>query len=456
VSLDDTRPQKARQLELPLWTKGEVPTSLRSEEVSAAVNEPETPGRGGLLERVVARDNLMAALNRVRKNKGSPGVDGMKVSELADHLRVHWPRIREELLTGTYKPQAVKQKLIPKDGGKTRMLGIPTVLDRFIQQALLQVLQSIFDPTFSEHSHGFRPKRSAHDAIRAAQRYVEGGKTVVVDVDLSKFFDRVDHDILMNRVARRVADRRVLRLIRSYLTAGMRVGGIVTERREGTPQGGPLSPLLANILLDEVDKELEKRGHTFARYADDSRVFVASQRAGERVLTGLRKLYRRLKLVVNEEKSAVAPYTERPFLGYAMYPKKKGGVGLAPSEKSVQRLRATVRRMTRRQIGKSVNTVTAWLRPRLRGWSNYFKLAAPHTLRPLDQWVRRRIRALILCQWKTCKNTTRNLRKLGASPRQIRRITGCHARWWFAAGAPCHPVLTNRYLANLGLVSVGR
>jgi group II intron reverse transcriptase/maturase len=271
------------------------------------------------MERVLSRPNLLAALKRVRKNKGSPGIDGMTVDELPDWLRAHWVRVREELLTGTYQPQPVQRQLIPKTGGGKRALGIPTVLDRLIQQALLQVLQPQFDPTFSQHSHGFRPGRRAHDAVREAQRYVQDGRRWVVDVDLKSFFDRVNHDVLMGMLSQRIADKTVLGLIRRYLEAGVMANGVTVERHEGTPQGGPLSPLLANVLLDVVDKELEQRGHAFSRYADDCNVYVRSERAGQRVMRLLRKLYARLRLQVNEAKSAVAPSLTRSFLGFALW-----------------------------------------------------------------------------------------------------------------------------------------
>ena len=278
-------------------------------EAPPAGNGDERLGSSDLMEQACERRNLQAALKRVRQNAGSPGIDGMTVEELSGHLRVHWPRLREELLAGRYRPQPVRRVTIPKPGGGERELGIPTVLDRFIQQALLQVLQPLFDPTFSDASYGFRPGRSAHDAVRRAQAYVQEGRSFVVDIDLEKFFDRVNHDMLMGRLAKRIADRRVLRLIRRYLDAGVLANGVVMERHEGTPQGGPLSPLLANVLLDEIDKELERRGHAFVRYADDLNVYVRTQRSGERVMTSLRRLFAKLKLRVNEAKSKVTRAT---------------------------------------------------------------------------------------------------------------------------------------------------
>ena len=305
--------------ELAQGCKGEAPTALRSGEALTATTETERSGASGLMGKVLERRNLQAALKRVRKNKGSPGIDGMTVDELPDYLRAHWSVLREQLLSGTYRPAPVKRQLIPKGNGGMRELGIPTVLDRFVQQALLQVLQPRFDPSFSEHSHGFRPRRRAHDAVREAQRYVQEGRRWVVDVDLERFFDRVNHDVLMSRLAKRVEDTRILGLIRRYLDAGMLADGVATERHEGTPQGGPLSPLLANVLLDEVDKELEKRGHAFVRYADDCNVYVRSKRAGERVMELLRRLYARLRLRVNESKSAVDRATNRKLLGYSFW-----------------------------------------------------------------------------------------------------------------------------------------
>jgi len=307
------------QLELPLEGRGEAPRRERSGEATAAVRRDERSGTDDLMERIVERGNLVRALKRVRANQGSPGVDGRTVDDLVADLREHWPVIREQLLTGRYQPSAVKRVEIAKPGGGMRQLGIPTVLDRFIQQAVLQVLQPRFDPSFSESSYGFRPGRSAHDAVCQAQRYVQSGRRWVVDVDLEKFFDRVNHDILMGRLVKRIADARVLRLIRRYLEAGVLCNGVVQERHEGTPQGGPLSPFLANVLLDGVDKELERRGHRFVRYADDCNVYVRSKRAGERVMQGLVSLYAGLHLQVNPAKSAVAPVWERSFLGFSFW-----------------------------------------------------------------------------------------------------------------------------------------
>ena len=453
--LTDKLPQMAIQLALPFMGEGEARNAERSGEATVAAEEPAAPGMGDLMARLLERQNLKVALKRVRENKGGPGVDGMTVQQLGPYLRDNWPRLREQLQTGTYQPQPVLQKLIPKGNGKTRTLGIPTVVDRFIQQALLQVLQPIFDPSFSKHSHGFRPGRSAHGAITEARKFVLEGKTWVVDVDLEKFFDMVNHDILMGRVARRIKDGSILRLIRRYLNAGIMADGVVMQRRKGTPQGGPLSPLLANILLDEVDQELEKRGHAFVRYADDSRVFVRSRRAGERVLRTLRRLYGRLRLVINEEKSAVAPYWERPFLGYIMFPAKTTEVGLGPARKSIKRFRAMVKQLTRRARGRKYQQVLKELIPKMRGWANYYRLTThPGILRDLEGWVRRRLRALLLSQWRTPKAIGRELRKLGASPRQVRWVTAFVGRWWRAAHTPSHSTLTKRYFDEQGLPSL--
>jgi RNA-directed DNA polymerase len=320
-------------------------------EASPAGSGDERLGSSDLMERACERQNLRAALKRVRQNAGSPGIDGMTVEELPGYLRVHWPRLREELLAGRYQPQPVRRVAIPKPGGGERELGIPTVLDRFIQQALLQVLQPLFDPTFSDASYGFRPGRSAHDAVRRAQAYVQEGRSFVVDIDLEKFFDRVNHDILMGRLAKRIADRRVLRLIRRYLTAGVLANGVVIEREEGTPQGGPLSPLLANILLDEVDKELERRGHAFVRYADDLNVYVRTQRSGERVMTSLRKLFEKLKLRVNETKSKVTRATASKFLGFSFWIAPGRTIRRRVAPQAIARMKQRVRELTRRSAG---------------------------------------------------------------------------------------------------------
>ncbi|MFI5362727.1 MAG: group II intron reverse transcriptase/maturase [Elusimicrobiota bacterium] len=349
------------------------------------------------MEQVVERDNARAALKRVRRNKGSPGVDGMSVEELPRYLVDNWRGLREQLLAGTYQPRPVKRQAIPKPDGGVRELGIPCVVDRFVQQAILQVLQPQIDPSFSENSHAFRPGRSAHDAIRAAQRFVQEGRRWVVDVDLEKFFDRVNHDVLMGRLAKRFEDARLLRLIRRYLEAGMMADGVAMERHEGTPQGGPLSPLLANVLLDEVDRELEKRGHAFARYADDCNVYVRSRRAGERVLEALKGFYAGLRLKVNESKSAVARPWERTFLGYSFWVAKGREVKRRVAPKALAKMKQRVRCITRRNGGHSMAQVTAEMRGYLNGWKPYFQLAdTPKVFANLDGWIRRRLIAVQL------------------------------------------------------------
>jgi group II intron reverse transcriptase/maturase len=375
------------------------------------------------MEEVVEKTNLRAALKRVRQNKGGPGIDGMTVGELPEHLRREWLRIREELLGGTYRPQPVKRQTIPKAGGGEREFGIPTVQDRFIQQALLQVLQPRWDPDFSDHSYGFRPKRRAHQAIERAQSYVQAGRRVVVDVDLAKFFDRANHDIVMERVARKIADKRVLGLIRRYMEAGVMVSGVVAERREGTPQGGPLSPLLANVLLDEVDKELEKRGHAFVRYADDLNVYVRTKAAGERVCEGLKKLFGRLRLVVNEDKSAVDLVWRRDFLGYSFWVAEGRRIRRRVAGKALGAMKQRVREITNRNGGRSLTAVAAELKAYLTGWREYFQQAeTPGAFRDLDGWVRHRLRCLQLKQWKRGKTVYREMRARGASSDAAARV----------------------------------
>ena len=442
----------SRQLELPWGGRGVTPRAPRSEEEPMATRGIEHPGTSDLMAEVVCRRNLQAALKRVRKNKGSPGIDGMTVDELADHLRENWPQLREQLLSGTYRPTPVKRQQIPKSGGGVRELGIPTVLDRFIQQALLQVLQPLFDPSFSEHSYGFRPRRSAHQAVRAAQRFVQGGRRIVVDVDLSKFFDRVNHDVLMGRLGNRIADKTMLGLIRRYLDAGIMAHGVVTKRHEGTPQGGPLSPLLANVLLDEVDKELERRGHAFARYADDSNVYVRSRRAGERVMKLLRRLYARLRLRINEDKSAVASAFTRQFLGFGLWAAPGKVVKHRVFGKALARMKDRVRLLTRRNRGRSLAQIAHDLRSYLVGWKNYFKLAAtPAVFADLDQWIRHRLRAIQLKQWKRGRTIFRELRRRGLSARGAAKVAGNGRRWWRNSAKLINVALPNSLFDELGV-----
>jgi RNA-directed DNA polymerase len=404
------------------------------------------------METVCERQNLRAALKRVRQNAGSPGIDGMTVEELPAYLRVHWLRLREELLAGRYQPQPVRRVAIPKPGGGERELGIPTVLDRFIQQALLQVLQPLFDPTFSEASYGFRPGRSAHEAVLRAQAYVQEGRSFVVDIDLEKFFDRVNHDILMGRLVKRIADRRVLRLIRRYLGAGVLANGVVIERDEGTPQGGPLSPLLANILLDEVDKELERRGHAFVRYADDLNVYVRTQRSGERVMQSLRKLFAKLKLRINETKSKVTRATASKFLGFSFWVAKGRVIRRRVAPQAIERMKERVRGLTRRNAGRSLAQMCKPLRVYLAGWKAYFQLAeTPGVFADLDGWVRHRLRAVQLKHWKRGRVIYRELIARGMSDHAARRVAANGRRWWHNSAMGLHIALPNRFFDKLGV-----
>ena len=435
MSLEDAMRQKTEQLVLPLDGRGEAPMGQRSGEASTAASGNERPGTDRLMEEVVQRGNAKAALKRVKQNKGSPGVDGMTVDELPEYLVEHWVEIREQLLAGTYQPRPVKRQEIPKSGGGVRELGIPTVLDRLVQQAILQVLQPRFDPTFSEHSHGFRPGRRAHDAVCEAQRYIQDGRRVVVDVDLEKFFDRVNHDVLMGKLAGRIEDKRMLGLIRRYLEAGVMVTGVVVERVEGTPQGGPLSPLLANVLLDEVDKELEKRGHAFVRYADDCNVYVRSRRAGEDVMKTLRRLYGRLRLRVNEAKSAVARPWDRKFLGYSFWVAPGRVVKRRVAAKALEAMKERVREITARNGGRSITVVIVELRSYLAGWKQYFQLAdTPSIFDALDEWIRRRLRLVNLKQWKRGTTVYRELRARGVPEPMAAMAAFFARRWWRTAG----------------------
>jgi len=409
-----------------------------------------------LMERVVRRENLLAAHQRVVRNGGAPGVDGLTVELLMDYCRAHWARIRQALLDGTYAPQPIRKVEIPKSDGKgVRTLGIPTVLDRLIQQALLQVLQPIFDPTFSADSFGFRPGKSTHDAVRRARAHIAAGQRWVVDLDLEKFFDRVNHDVLMARVARRVKDRRVLRLIRRYLQAGMMEGGVVSPRVEGTPQGGPLSPLLSNILLDDLDRELETRGHRFVRYADDCNVYVRSQAAGERVMASLERfLAERLRLKINRAKSAVARPWERKFLGYSVTVHHESRLKIAPA--SVQRFKQKLRPLLRRGRGRNLRDLLAELAPILRGWAAYFRLSeAKVTWESLDQWLRRKLRAILWKQWKTWRTRLRELVRLGLN-RERAAASALNGRgtWWNAGASHMNEAVPIALLQRWGLVSL--
>jgi len=411
-------------------------------------------GSTALLETALCRDNLMEAYRRVVRNKGAAGIDGMNVDQLWPYCQAHWASIRQQLLQGTYRPSPVRQVLIPKAGGGRRVLGIPTVLDRLIQQALVQVLTPIFDPMFSSESYGFRPGRSAHGAVTRAREHVAAGHRWAVDVDLAQFFDRVNHDVLMSRLARRIEDKRVLGLIRAYLQAGVMAGGITSPRREGTPQGGPLSPLLSNVLLDELDQELEQRGHRFVRYADDVTVYVRSREAGARVLASLERfLWQRLRLVVNRDKSAVDRPWKRTLLGYTMTAHRQPKLRVAP--KSVQRLKARLRAELRRGRGRRLTRVLALLKPVIRGWVAYFRLAeVKAAFESLDQWIRRRLRCLLWRQWKHWRNRAKRLIQHGLERvRAYRSATNGRGPWWNAGASHMHAAVPARWLHHQGLVS---
>jgi len=408
------------------------------------------------MEEVLNRENMLAAYHRVVGNRGAPGVDGVTVGELESLIRQRWEAIREELFSGTYVPNAVRKVEIPKPGGKgVRMLGIPTVLDRLIQQALLQVLQPMFDPTFSDHSFGFRPRRSAHQALDRAKQHIAAGHRWVVDMDLEKFFDRVNHDVLMSRLARRIEDKRILRLIRRYLQAGMMEDGIVSQRSEGTPQGGPLSPLLSNVLLDELDRELQQRGHRFVRYADDCNIYVRSRRAGERVLDSTEGfLKKRLRLKVNREKSAVDRPWKRKFLGYTFTPHFQPKLKVAPE--SVKRLKGRLREMFRRGRGRSLRRVIGELRPVLVGWVSYYrKSEVRNVFEQLDQWIRRKLRAILWRQWKRNWTRAKAMIRRGLSHEQAwTSATNGRGPWWNAGASHMNRAVPTRYLSQLGLVSL--
>jgi len=443
----------SEQLELALGGRGEAPTAQRSGEAGPTARGSERSGAGDLMSEVVERSNLARAFKRVQQNKGSAGSDGMTVDELGLDLRDYWPAIREALLAGTYQPNVVRQHQIPKAGGGMRTLGIPTVLDRFIQQAVLQVLQPRFDPTFSESSYGFRPGRRAHDAVCQAQRYVQSGRRWVVDIDLAKFFDRVNHDVLMGKLSQRIADRRLLALIRRYLAAGIMANGVVQERSEGTPQGGPLSPLLANVLLDDGDKELERCGHRFVRYADDCNVYVRSQRAGERVMQGLIGRLAKLRLRINAEKSAVAKAWHGQFLGFSFWVATGRAIKRRIAPDSLTRMREQVRQITRRTGGRSLPQVIAELRRYLVGWRAYYRLAeTPGVFATVEQWVHRRLRALQLKQWTRGTTVYRELRARKV-PMRVARAAAAHtSRWWRIAGhGALQTALPTAYFTKLGV-----
>lgn len=422
------------------------------DETRPAWKQQEGLGRENLLEQALSRENMAKAWRHVKANRGSAGVDGLSIDQTFEYLKEYWPQIRSEIKSGTYRPQAVRRVEIPKPTGGKRILGIPTAIDRLIQQALLQVLQPLIDPTFSEFSYGFRPGRSAHDAVRKAHQYVQEGYQIVVDIDLEKFFDTINHDILMDRLAKRIADKAVLRLIRRYLQAGSMINGVVMGHSEGANQGGPLSPLLANVLLDEVDKELERRGHKFSRYADDCNIYVRSQKAGERVLHSLEKLYARLHLRVNETKTEVTSAFGRKFLGYCFRRWKGNTVKIAVAPKALATFKQRIRLITRRTGGRSMNQVAEELRQYLPGWKAYFSLAqTPSTFRDLDSWIRRRLRAIQLKHWRRGPTIYSGLRRLGATHELAALIAGAGNRWWHCSLSDIHRVLTVKYFDSIGI-----
>jgi len=428
------------QLTLPFLDtlRGHAPTVVGERvEVPMATHRPETPvATMSLMEEVCQRANLQRAYRCVVANQGSPGVDGMRVDQLGPYLTEQWPTIRDQLLAGTYHPKPVKRVMIPKPGGGERTLGIPTVLDRFLQHALLQVLQPVWDPTFSPHSYGFRPGRSAHQAVAQAQQYIAQGYRWVVDIDLEKFFDRVNQDQLMGQIAKRVQDKRVLTLIRAFLDAGVLTGGLVEPTVQGVPQGGPLSPLLSNLVLDALDRELERRGHQFVRYADDCNVYVRSARAGQRVLASLNRFVtRRLKLRINAQKSAVARPSQRAFLGFSFTggptPKRR----LAPE--TLQRLKERVRDLTRRSRGVSFERMAQEVGRYLRGWQAYFGFCqTPSLFPPLNRWIRQRLRAAAWLQWRRGRRRFAELCKRGVPRWQARRVAGIQRSVWRACSLP--------------------
>ena len=431
--------------------QGEARSNSGSDE--APRPHPETESTGpGLLKAVLARENMQQAWKRVRANKGAAGIDGLDIEQTAERLRTAWPAIRDQLLSGTYRPEPVRRVTIPKPDGGERELGIPTVTDRLIQQALLQVLQPKLDPTFSEHSYGFRAGRNAHQAVLAAQAYVQSGRRVVVDVDLEKFFDRVNHDILIDRLGKRIGDAGVIRLIRAYLNSGIMKDGVVQERVMGTPQGGPLSPLLANVLLDEVDKELERRDHCFVRYADDANVYVRSRRAGKRVMALLLGLYGKLRLTVNQAKSAVASVFQRKFLGYSFWVAPGGKIRRRVADKPMTAFKQRVRKLTRRSGGRSLEQVVKRMRDYVLGWKAYFRLAdTPGVWSDLDKWVRHRMRAIQLKHWKRSETIYRALVALGASSAVAAQVAGNSRRGWRNSGMLLNSVLNLAWADRLGI-----
>jgi RNA-directed DNA polymerase len=459
--LSSSRGEHRRQPDPDRETTGQrrevkLPRADQRAEASPAQNEK--PSSAGLWEQVLERENLNAALKQVERNGGAPGIDGMTTKDLRPYLKEHWSEIRVVLDQQTYRPRPVRRVEIPKPDGGMRLLGIPTVLDRFLQQAIAQRLTRLFEPLFSLHSYGFRPRRSAHDAVKQAQQYVQAGYEWVVDIDLEKFFDRVNHDMLMARVARVVKDKRVLKLIRAYLESGVMVNGVVIDTEEGTPQGGPLSPLLSNIMLDDLDKELERRGHRFVRYADDCNIYVKTQRAGERVMDSVKAfLEQKLKLKVNPKKSKVDRAKSVKFLGFSFY-KRKGEVLIRIANRSKERFVEKVRRLTKRTRSGKLEDILLEINRYLIGWIGYYRLAnTPSVLEELDEWIRRRLRQLLWKRWKRGRTRYRELIALGV-PRERAALGAVGKSPWHMARTPViHEALSNAYWRNAGLESlIGR
>jgi len=455
--MSEERQKRPEQLTFAFAGGSNAPLSeAQGAEALRVKREPEDPaGNQRVMEEVCELENLRAALKRVRENKGSPGIDGMTVDELPEYLKQHWPAIREQLFGGTYEPKPVRRVEIPKPDGGMRQLGIPTVLDRFVQQAVQQVLQKQWDPTFSEHSYGFRPERSAKQAVAQAQQYIAEGYGWCVDFDLEKFFDRVNHDKLMGAIAKRVADKRLLKLIRAFLNAGVMENGLESPSEEGTPQGGPLSPLLSNLVLDELDRELERRGHRFVRYADDSNIYVSSERAGQRVMESVKRfITEKLKLKVNESKSAVAKPQQRKFLGFSFTSGKVLKRKIAP--KAIARFKERIREITDKGKGMSMKRVMKELATYLTGWRAYYGFCeTPSVLEHLDSWIRRRVRSAFWRQWKTGRKRYDELVARKVSAESAKKAAGSRKGPWRTSHnqALCY-ALSNAYLASLGLPSL--
>jgi RNA-directed DNA polymerase len=439
---------KGETLKTSKWVETSM-TSLRTENPAGKNIEIVSIK---LMEEIVERKSMLEALKRVTQNKGSPGIDGMTVSELGTYIENNWEQIKQDLFQGSYEPKPVKRAYIDKPGkiGK-RALGIPCVLDRLIQQMIAQVLQKYIDPTFSDYSYGFRPDRSAHQAIAKAQEYIKFGYSWVVDIDLEKFFDRVNHDKIMGLLAKRIRDKRVLKLIRAILNSGVMKGGLVSPTIEGTPQGGPLSPLLSNVMLDLLDKELEKRGHKFVRYADDCNIYVKSERAGKRVLASINKyIQKKLKLRVNQDKTAVDKVHRRKFLGFSFMAGNEPKKRIAPE--SIERFKTKVRKITRRKRGKNVRTIIFELSAYLRGWAGYFGYCeTPSVLKKLDGWIRRRLRSYVWKQWKTRKKRRKGLRKLGLKDRDLKIASSGYGSWRISKTKQIQKAMPNRFFDRFGL-----